>query len=106
MKTIKNHTLLIVLCLALGSCAVPVSYIGDKLPPTTSVDIYYSAHDVTKSYKVIGHMSYANIGTDQLKAKFQQFAKTIGADGVIISGTEASKNDAQASVDADAIKYQ
>jgi len=106
MKTIKNFALISAFCLALSACAAPVSYIGDKYNPTNSVDIYYSAHDVKKDYKVIGHMSYPNIGFDEVKAKFQAYAKTIGADAIIISGTDAAKDAPQAVINADALKYQ
>jgi len=61
MKT--YHLFLISLCLVLSSCGVlePASYFGDTLAtPTTSVDIYYSAHDVKKDYRVIGHLTCPN----------------------------------------------
>ena len=58
------------LCLLLSSCAT-VTYFGDTVTPaTTNVDVFYSAHDVTKQYKVIGHLNYPYSGSqDVVKAK-------------------------------------
>ncbi len=102
----KNHIMLLALglCLLVSSC-VTVSYLGDTLPPTTSVDIYYSAHDVTKNYKVIGHLSCPNGGTDFAKKELSAYAQKIGADAIVITGTDATKNDQAAVVNADALKY-
>jgi hypothetical protein len=82
-------------------------YFGDKLPPTTSVDIYYSAHDVKPQYHVMGHMTIQNIGQDKVKAKFVDYGKSIGADGVIITGNTVDDGGKYGSdvVNADAIKY-
>ena len=42
----KNyHIILLGLCLLLSSCLSQMTYFGDKFPPTTSIDVYYSAHD-------------------------------------------------------------
>ena len=106
----KNyHILFLSLCLLLSSCAaVAPSYFGDKLPPTTSVDVYYSAHDVTKQYKVIGHLTLENFGQEWVKAKFIAYAKTIGADAIIITGSTvdlSGKSGGSDIVNADALKY-
>ena len=103
----KNyHIIIIGLCLLLSSCVVPITYFGDKLTPTTSVDIYYSAHDVTKQYKVIGHLTIPNNNRqDQIKAQLSAYAKNIGADAIVITGTDATKDSQDAVVNADALKY-
>lgn len=106
MKTLKNSAVIIGLCFALSSCAIPVAYIGDKYPATDTVEVYYAAHDVKRDYKVIGHMSYQNAAFDEVKAKFQQYGKTVGADAIIIGSTQANKDNAQAVINADAIKYK
>ena len=104
----KNYHIIIIagFCMLLSACAVPITYFGDKLVPTTSVDIYYSAHDVKKEYKVIGHLTCQNF-TDQerVKAELSKYAQKIGADAVVIIGTDATKNDQAAVVNADALKY-
>ncbi len=103
----KNyHTLLIGICLLLSSCA-SITYLGDTLPPTTSVDIYYSAHDVTKQYKVIGHLTCLNGGVDYVKAHLSAYAKKIGADAIVITGSTVNAAGANSSdvANADALKY-
>ena len=101
----KNFIAIVSLSLLLSACAA-VSYVGDKYPPSTSVETFYSAHDVTKPYKVIGHMTYpAGYGTDAIKAKFVEYGKSIGADAVVITGNQGLKDNEHAYVTADALKY-
>ncbi len=102
----KNYQIAIIsLCLLMSSCALPPTYFGDRLTPTNNVDIFYSTHDVTRPYKVIGHLTYPNTTQDKVKAKLSAYAKTIGADAIVIIGTDAVKNDQAAVVNADALKY-
>jgi len=104
----KNyHIMLACICLFLSSCAIQVNYFGDKLAPTSNVDIYYSAHDVKKEYKVIGHMNLGNIGQELVKQKFVGYAKSIGADAIIITGNTVDNGGKTGSdvVNADALKY-
>jgi 5,10-methylenetetrahydrofolate reductase len=103
----KKYLLLITgICLLFSSCAVPITYFGDRLTPTNSVEIYYSAHDVKHEYKVIGHLTCQNFANqDEVKQKLSDYAKKIGADAVVILGTDNSKNDQAAIVTADALKY-
>jgi hypothetical protein len=101
----KNFLIICGLGLMLSGCAM-VSYIGDKYPPSTSVEVFYSAHDVTKPYKVIGHMTYpAGYGTEALKAKFVTYGKSIGADAVVITGNQGIADSEYAYATADALKY-
>jgi hypothetical protein len=88
----------------LSSCGV-ITYIGDKYPPTDNVDVYYSAHDIKKPYKVIGQMSYSNDGTKLDKSAFIAYGKTMGADAIVITGTEATKDSQAPIATADAAKY-
>src|ERR1700744_3555817 len=101
------HIILIAsVCFMLSSCGT-VSYFGDRLTPTSNVDIYYSAHDVPKAYKVIGHMTFptGNRSPETVKAKFADYAKSVGADAVIITGGQGTKDDQAAYITADALKY-
>jgi len=85
----KNHVLLIaVILLLISSCVIIlVTYFGDRLPPTTSIEIYYSAHDVKHEYKVIGHLTCPNfLDQEEVKSKLSDYAKTVGADAVVIWG--------------------
>ena len=106
----KNHHLLLIsLCLLLSACGViKPDYFGDKFPPTNSVEIFYSAHDVKQPYKVIGHLTITNvIGQDSVKAKFIAYGKTIGADAIVITGNTVNNGTKFSSdiVNADALRY-
>ncbi|MBS1501493.1 MAG: hypothetical protein JST32_05495, partial [Bacteroidetes bacterium] len=98
----KNYLIAIGISLLLSSCMV--TYVGDKYPASTAVDVFYAAHDVTKPYKVIGHMTYPNSGKKSVKAKFIDYAKSIGADAIVITGTESTSDTQSAYVNADALK--
>ena len=100
----KNYVIIAAFCLLLTSCA-RVTYFGDRLTPTTTVDVYYSAHDIKKDYRVIGHMSIANVSQEKVKAKLVEYAKSIGADAIAINGTESTRDTQSAYVNADALKY-
>jgi 5,10-methylenetetrahydrofolate reductase len=106
----KNHHLfLIVFCLLLSSCGlVSANYFGDTLAaPTTNVDVYYSAHDVKKDYKVIGHLTCTNVGQDATTRALTNKAKAVGADAIVITGdtVDASGKYSSDTVTADALKY-
>lgn len=106
----KNyHFFVIGLCLLLSSCSLAITYIGDKAtPPTTSVDIFYSIHDVSRQFKVMGHMTYPYSGDqDFIKKQLTNFAKKIGADAIVITGNTVANSGRNSSdvVNADAIKY-
>jgi len=108
MKT--YHLFLISLCLVLSSCGVlePASYFGDTLAtPTTSVDIYYSAHDVKKDYRVIGHLTCPNTGQGPVTKALVAKAKAVGADAIVITGNtiDSSGKSTSDTVTADALKY-
>ena len=96
------------LCLLLSSCAT-VSYFGDTLTPaTTNIDVFYSTHDVTKQYKVIGHLNYPDSDSpDVVKAKFVAYAQKIGADAIVITGSSVDTRGQSGSnvINADALKY-
>jgi hypothetical protein len=63
-----------------------VTYIGDSLPPSTEVDIYFDVADIERTYRVMGRATgVVSEGgdTDRLNEKFLQTAREKGADGVI-----------------------
>ena len=101
----KRFIRLILFFIVLSSCSIGITYIGDKYPATSAVDIYYSAHDIGKPYRVIGHMSYPNSGTNMVRSAFAAYGKKIGADAFVITGTENAKNNQAATINADALKY-
>ncbi|MBV8388294.1 MAG: hypothetical protein JO080_00685 [Mucilaginibacter sp.] len=104
----KNLLLIVSIALLTACAAVQPSYFGDKLPPTTSVDLFYSAHDVKQPYKVIGHLTMANLGQETVKNKMRDYAKTIGADAIVITGNTIDNGGKYGSdvVNADALKYE
>ncbi|HEY4325429.1 MAG TPA: hypothetical protein VGN20_15645 [Mucilaginibacter sp.] len=105
----KKYCLIIFsFCLLLSSCAT-VSYTGNVMhTPTTSVVVYYSAYDVKRDYKVIGHMHYSSIiDQDAVKQKFVKYAKSVGADAIVIAGFKDRNrgNHQSVTLNADALKY-
>jgi hypothetical protein len=105
----KNLLLFISIALLTACAALQPSYFGDKLPPTNSVDLFYSAHDVKQPYKVIGHLTIPNVmKQDSIKSKLVAYAKTIGADAIVITGNTVDNGGKFTSdiVNADALKYE
>lgn len=78
------------IALCLSACSLNrETYFGSKLPVTDSVQTFYSAKDVQKPYKVIGHM-ISPIGSSEgsqstVKLRLIKKAKTVGANGLIFS---------------------
>lgn len=104
----KNLLLIISIALLTACGAVQPSYFGDKLPPTSSVDLFYSTLDVKQPYKVIGHLTIPNIGQEMVKNKLKDYAKTIGADAIVVTGNTVNDGMKSGSdiVNADALKYE
>jgi uncharacterized protein YbjQ (UPF0145 family) len=111
MKNLKPYLFVIACCVSffLSSCA-SVLYLGDTLPATTSVKVYYDAKDIKQQYKVIGHLAQSvssETGMNSAKEKMIEKAKSIGADGIVflqITVKPGSSNDAQ-TINADAIVF-
>ena len=105
----KNLLLFASIVLLTACAAIQPSYFGDKLPPTTSVDLFYSAHDAKQPYKVIGHLTIPNVmKQDSIKSRLTAYTKTIGADAIVITGNTVNNGGKSASdvVNADALKYE
>ncbi|HEY8999878.1 MAG TPA: hypothetical protein VIM89_00900 [Mucilaginibacter sp.] len=104
----KNLLLIFSIALFTACGTIQPHYFGDKLPPTTSVDLFYSAHDVKQPYKVIGHLTMDNLGQEAVKSKMLDYAKTIGADAIVITGNTIDDGGKTGSdiVNADALKYE
>jgi hypothetical protein len=90
-----------------SSCGIDTYYIGDTLPTTSNVDVFYDAKDVKKDYKVIGHLSIpTSVPVNQAKSKITEKAKAVGSDGIIIHSTNSmGGKDLETLYTADAIKY-
>lgn len=90
-----------------SSCFSTALYIGETMPATTKIDVYYAAKDVKREYTVTGHIS-APQGVDETDAKLQiiEKAKSVGADGVIVLGLDfTGGKDSTPFYKAEAIKY-
>lgn len=106
MKIQKINFLCYLPFMFLSSC-ITTSYIGDKLVPTNRVDVFYSAKDVKKDYKVIGHISSeTGMGEERAKQMIIGKAKIVGADAIIITGIDyTGGEDSSPYSKAEAIKY-
>jgi len=98
----------VITCLFFSACSYNVAYLGESLPPTTDVEVFYAARDVKQEHKVIGHLSYPGIyGDEEAKRKIIEKAKAVGADGVIFLGkTYPGGKDSSPVETADAIKFE
>jgi hypothetical protein len=102
---VKNLSVIIGFCLLLSACGQPGVYIGAKLPRTKKVDVYHSASEVKRHYRIIGRLIERNY-TDDLMVKQVAFdAKRQGGDAVIIIGVDASITGHPDRVTADVLKY-
>lgn len=83
-----------------SACSLPPAYIGDKLPPTKKVDIYYSAGEVRRDYKVMGHLTSHKYIKSAIERNMVDYAKKEGGDGVIIMPAANNR------IEAEVIKYK
>ncbi len=106
------------LSVVLLGCWPTIHYLGDNLPPTTSVDLYYDAKAVKKEYKVIGRMTndqFSGYNVQTIKKQMIKKAKKVGAEGIIFSDlsvessrrvVNSSSQGGELAVKAELIKYQ
>lgn len=97
----------------LFSCVTTVHYIGDNFPPTNTVDIYFSSHDVKKDYQVIGKVSDSGNNLQKVQNQILQEAKKRGANGIIYLNmqnsnvvTNGNSSPSQVLLNADFIFYK
>lgn len=95
----KNLFILLALCLLLSACSLPPTYMGDRLSPTNRVDVYYSASEVKRDYKVIGHLQSHKYIKSAIERNMASFAKKVGGDAVIILPAEGNR------INAEVLKY-
>lgn len=85
----------IVLCLSACSLWSP-TYFGTKYPVTNTVETFYSANDIKRPYKVIGHMvapiSRSASGQERTRLSLVEQAKKVGGDGLIFSDIRRQTN--------------
>jgi hypothetical protein len=85
--------------LLLSACSQPMVYNGDRLPKTKVAEVYYSAAEVKKPFKVIGHIKAHKYADNIVKRDLVYFGQSVGADAVIVTGGDSKY------VNADAIKF-
>lgn len=76
--------------LLLSACSTVLpTYFGAKYPSTDNVQTFYAAKDITRPYKVIGHMVAAITDRewthDEARKRLTERAKQVGANGIIFS---------------------
>ena len=99
MKLYKNF---IILAICFSACSLPPQYIGDKLSKTKHVDIFYSANDVKRPYRIIGHLKGHVYFKSAEEKNLSEAARWNGADAIIILPDDGSK---PARSNAEVLKY-
>jgi hypothetical protein len=76
----------ILFMLFFSTCTPSIQYLGDKLQPTYTIDVYYDEKDVEKEYRTLGKMTHGNMfdyEVEIIKNKMIAEAKSFGGDGII-----------------------
>jgi len=101
----RYYCLVISFCLLLTACSLAPVYYGSKLKPTTSIDIFYSVKDVRRHYEVIGFFTIHNYPESTIKRSLTKYAKSVGADAILIVGFEPLQRGKPKMLKAKALKY-
>jgi len=96
----KHYYIILIFCTFLSACSLPPTYMGAKLPPTQKVDVYYSANEVKRDYKVIGHLLSHVYIKSAIEHNMASYAKKMGGDGVIIMPAANNR------IEAEVLKYK
>jgi hypothetical protein len=102
-----SSQLSLLLIFTLISCAPLIHYVGDKYPPTSTVDVYYSVKDIPRDYTIMGRMTRELIQGEQEKKEMIEEAKRKGAEGIIFYdlAMDAGKS-SLVSIKAELIRYK
>jgi hypothetical protein len=94
MKKICISLILIFsLSLFIIQCA-QVNYVGKTFSPTSDIDVYYSEHEIEKEFTTIGHAMGSGgflVSNEKIQDELVKKARSVGADGVIITEVDKSK---------------
>src|ERR1700760_1494701 len=101
----KIHYLFLIFCFLISACVQPLKYVGEKNPPTASVDVVTSASDIKKPYKVVGHLTIDKYSPKTMRKYLTLEAKKHGADAIVIPPDSTMKK-MKGHVTADVLKYQ
>ena len=98
----------LLLIFTLVSCAPLIPYVGDRYPPTSTVDVYYSVKDIKRDYTIMGRMTRELILGDHEKKEMIEAAKRKGAEGIIFYDleTDAAGKSSIVSIKAELIRYK
>ena len=97
----------LLLLFTLVSCSPFVYYVGDRYPPTSKVDVYYSVKDVQRDYTIMGRMTKELVLGDQEKKEMIREAKRKGAEGIIFYDLEVDAGKSSVvSIKAELIRYK
>lgn len=102
----KNLYLLIIACLLLTACVQPGKYVGAKYPKTKTVDVYHSAAEVKRHYKVIGKLTNRKYLDKENDHVMMMDAKRAGGDAVIILGVDSTITGKPNRMVAEVVKYE
>ena len=83
-----NKLFLLGLFLTVLGCA-EVRYVGETLPATDDVDIFYDEKSIEREYTTIGHAIGTGgfvLSTSKIQKKLIEEAKRRGADAILITG--------------------
>jgi hypothetical protein len=75
----------------LVSACVTADYVGETYAPTTSVDMYYNAQDITRPHRTMGQLTLDSddiVSTEKLQQKLREEAMSRGADAVLYTGMQ------------------
>ena len=79
----------IAVCSALLTACVNTDYVGESYAPTSSVEVFYSMEDVTRSHKVMGKIQATAMDgwdSDSMIQELKTQAMAKGADALVIEG--------------------
>jgi hypothetical protein len=80
--------ILAVMALFASSCSIAPEYSGTKYKRTDHVDVYYSFNDVKRDYTVIGHLVSRKYSDKIIQRNLISWAERVGADAIILTGTD------------------
>ncbi len=97
----------LLLIFTLVSCSPLIHYVGDRYPPTSSVDVYYAVKDVQREYTIMGRMTRELFDGDREKKEMIEQAKRKGAEGIIFYDLEMDAGKTSlVSIKAELIRYK
>jgi len=91
MKAQLILALLFGTALSLLSGCTKIDFVGEEYTPTTHVDLFFSEEDVSREYKVMGHIVATAddaVSAEKMQKDMMKKAMEKGADGIVILGLE------------------